>query len=104
MQLSRFKSPNFIKFDYSILFATFGCLNKSEQFKKLPENFPYHHLVKDLRDKLKVICIENENSEEVPLKLNRRLKTELIVYRCELRTVVSKVKFSELNFKTNKDG
>ena len=24
MQLSRFKSPNFIKFDYSILFATFG--------------------------------------------------------------------------------
>ena len=81
----------------------FICLNKSEQFKKLPENFPYYHLVKDLRDKLKVICIENEHSEEVTLKLNRRLKTELIVYRCELRTVGSKVKFSELNFETNKD-
>ena len=81
----------------------FICLNKSEHFKKLPINFPYHHLVKDLRDKLKVICIENEHSEEVPLKLNKRLKTELIVYRCELRTVASKVKFSELNFKTNKD-
>lgn len=82
----------------------FICLTKSDQLKKLPDNFPYHHLVKDLRDKLKVICIENEHSEEVPLKLNRRLKTELIVYRCELRTVASKVKFSELNFKTNKDG
>ena len=77
----------------------FICLIKSEHFKKLSENFPYQFLVKDLRDKLKTICIENEHSEEVALKLNKRLKTELIVYRCELRIVASKVKFSELNFK-----
>ena len=77
----------------------FITLIKSEQFKKLPENYPYKHFVKDLRNKLKNICTENENVEEVPLKLNRKLKIELIVYRCELREVVPKIKFSELNFK-----
>lgn len=81
----------------------FICLVKSEHFKKLPTNFLYYNIAKDLRDKLKVICIENEGVQELPLKLNRRLKIELIVYRCELRAVTSKIKFSELNFKTNKD-
>lgn len=81
----------------------FICLVKSEHFKKLPNNFPYYNIAKDLRDKLKVICIENEGIQELPLKLNRRLKIELIVYRCELRAVASKIKFSELNFKINKD-
>lgn len=81
----------------------FICLVKSEHFKKLPTNFLYYNIAKDLRDKLKVICIENEGVQELPLKLNRRLKIELIVYRCELRAVASKIKFSELNFKTNRD-
>lgn len=81
----------------------FICLVKSEHFKKLPTNFPYYNIAKDIRDKLKVICIENEGIQELPLKLNRRLKIELIVYRCELRAVASKIKFSELNFKINKD-
>lgn len=81
----------------------FICLVRSEHFKKLPINFPYYNIVKDLRDKLKIICIENEGIQELPLKLNRRLKIELIVYRCELRAVASKIKFSELNFKINKD-
>lgn len=81
----------------------FICLVKSEHFKKLPSNFLYYNIAKDLRDKLKVICIENEGVQELPLKLNRRLKIELIVYRCELRAVASKIKFSELNFKINKD-
>ena len=81
----------------------FICLVKSEHFKKLPTNFLYYNIAKDLRDKLKVICIENEGVQELPLKLNRRLKIELIVYRCELRAVASKIKFSELNFKINKD-
>jgi hypothetical protein len=81
----------------------FICLIKSEHFKKLPTNFLYYNITKDLRDKLKVICIENEGVQELPLKLNRRLKIELIVYRCELRAVASKIKFSELNFKINKD-
>jgi hypothetical protein len=81
----------------------FICLVKSEHFKKLPTNFLYYNIAKDLRDKLKVICIESEGVQELPLKLNRRLKIELIVYRCELRAVASKIKFSELNFKINKD-
>ncbi len=74
-------------------------LIKSEQFKKLPENYPYRFFVKDFRNKLKRVCIENSDAEDVPLKLNRKLKIELIVYRCELREVVTKIKFSELNFK-----
>jgi hypothetical protein len=74
-------------------------LIKSEQFKKLPENYPYKFFVKDFRNKLKRVCIENSDEEDVPLKLNRKLKIELIVYRCELREVVPKIKFSELNFK-----
>lgn len=74
-------------------------LIKSEQFKRLPENYPYRYFVTDLRNKLKRVCIENEGAEEVPLKLNRKLKIELIVFRCELREVVPKIKFSELNFK-----
>lgn len=81
----------------------FICLVKSEHFKKLPINFLYYNIAKELRDKLKVICIENEGVQDLPLKLNRRLKIELIVYRCELRAVASKIKFSELNFKINKD-
>lgn len=81
----------------------FICLIKSEHFKKLPNDFLYYTIVKDLKDKLKVICIENEGVQDIPLKLNRVLKIELIVYRCELRAVSSKIKFSELNFKINKD-
>lgn len=81
----------------------FITLIKSEQFKKLPENYPYKFFAKDLRIKLKRVCIENSDAEDVPLKLNRKLKIELIVYRCELREVVPKIKFSELTFKTSKD-
>ncbi len=77
----------------------FITLIKSEQFKKLPENYPYKFFVKDLRNKLKKVCIKNSDTEDVPLKLNRKLKIELIVYRCELREVAPKIKFSELNFK-----
>lgn len=76
-------------------------LIKSDQFKKLPENYPYTIFVKDLRNKLKKVCMENSDVEEIPLKLNRRLKIELIVYRCELREIVPKVKFSELTFNAN---
>ena len=76
-------------------------LIKSDQFKKLPDNYPYRFFVKDLRNKLKRVCLENSDSEEIPLKLNRKLKIELIVYRCELREIVPKVKFSELTFKAN---
>jgi hypothetical protein len=74
-------------------------LIKSEHFKKLSENYPYRYFVTDLRNKLKRVCIENEGAEEMPLKLNRKLKIELIVFRCELREVAPKIKFSELNFK-----
>lgn len=78
-------------------------LIKSEQFKKVPENYPFKHFTIDFKNKLKRICAENEDAEEVPLKLNRKLKIDLIVYRCELRDVVPKIKFSELTFKTNED-
>ena len=81
----------------------FTFLLKSEQYKKLPENYPFRFFVKDFRNKLKNVCIENSDAEELPLKLNRKLKIELIVYRCELREIVPKVKFSELTFKSNKD-
>jgi hypothetical protein len=74
-------------------------LIKSEHFKKLPENYPFKHFIMDFKTKLKWVCAENEDAEEVPLKLNRKLKIDLIVYRCELRDVVPKIKFSELNFK-----
>jgi hypothetical protein len=77
----------------------FIYLIKSEQFKKLPENYPYKFFVKDFRNKLKSVCMENSEAEDVPLKLSRKLKIELIVYRCELREVAPKIKFSELNFK-----
>ncbi len=81
----------------------FILLIKSEHFKKLPENYPFKHFAVDFKNKLKRICAENEDTEEVPLKLNRKLKIELIVYRCELRDVVPKRKFSELTFKSNSD-
>lgn len=76
-------------------------LIKSDQFKKLPDNYPYRFFVKDLRNKLKRVCMENSDAEEIPLKLNWKLKIDLIVYRCELREIVPKVKFSELTFKAN---
>lgn len=78
----------------------FTLLLKSEHLKKISEHYPYHKLIKDLRDKLKHIYLENEDSDFVQIKLVRRVKIDLIIYRCELRSVASKVKFSELNFKT----
>ena len=81
----------------------FILLIKSEQFKKLPENYPFRHFTIEFKNKLKRVCAENEDAEDVPLKLNRKLKIDLIVYRCELRDVVPKIKFSELTFKPNKD-
>lgn len=76
----------------------FTLLLKSEHLKKIMEHYPYYELIKDLRDKLKHIYLENEDSDFVQIKLVRRVKIDLIVYRCELRSVASKVKFSELNF------
>ncbi|HTA63218.1 MAG TPA: hypothetical protein VK835_12210 [Bacteroidia bacterium] len=99
--ISERKSITFM--DLAELTNSFIHLIKSEHFKKLPDNYPFKHFTTDFKNKLKRICVENEGDEEVPLKLNRKLKIDLIVYRCELRDVVPKIKFSELTFKSNTD-
>lgn len=75
----------------------------SEYYKLLPENYPYIRTIKNLRNKLRNICIENETAEEISLKFSKELKIKLIALRCELRTVAMKRSFNELEFNEPKN-
>lgn len=76
----------------------FTLMLQSDQYKNLPETYPYTHDIKRLRNKLKGVCLEMKGLEEMCFRIRKEMKAELIVLRCELRTVAEKKPFNHLDF------
>ena len=88
--------------DLAEITNTFTLLIRSSHFQNLPEPYPYTHKVKELRNKLRIIYTAAEDMEEFHLNLGKNLKIELIVMRCELRTVAPRKTYNQLQFKEEK--
>ena len=76
----------------------FTLLIQSPSFKELPAKFPYTLYIKQLREKLKQLIIENQNEEHIQFKINTENKKELMITRFELSHYIQKKKFTELDF------
>lgn len=76
----------------------FILMTQSDCFIHLPANFPYTKYIIHLREKLKTICIANNNLERIKFRINRENKIELIVTRFELSHFLPKKKFCNLDF------
>ncbi len=88
--------------DLAEITNAFTLIIRSSHFQNLPEPYPYTHKVKDLRNKLRSIYTAAEGLEEFRLNLGKNLKIELIVMRCELRTVALRKTYNQLQFKEEK--
>ncbi len=88
--------------DLAEITNAFTLIIRSSHFQLLPELYPYKYKIKELRDKLKNIYMTAENMEEFNLTLGRSLKIELIVMRCELRTVSPRRTYNQLQFNKEK--
>ncbi len=78
---------------------SFTLIIKSNFFKELPKRYPYTSLILKLREDLKRLCIENEESSELRFRLKIDYKKEIIIARWELANFFPKKNFGELNFK-----
>lgn len=88
--------------DLAEITNAFTLIIRSAHFQNLPETYPYTHKIKELRNKLRGIYGAAEEMEEFRLNLGKSLKIELIAMRCELRTVVPRKTYNQLQFKEEK--
>jgi len=80
----------------------FAQMMDSSHYAQLPENYPYKKTIKDLREKLRMICLQSVDDESTKFNIAKAKRMELIVIRCELRTVARKRPFSQLEFTETK--
>jgi hypothetical protein len=88
--------------DYASMVAVRGAfttLINSSQFRRLPTNYPYTALIKDLEQKLTFIAKQYKHSESIQFRLTQKRKVELIGNRYILADFVPAIKFSEMDFK-----
>ncbi len=98
---SLIKLSNISAIDYDSVIAVrdaFITLLNSSQFKRLPINYPYTALIKELEQKLAFIVKQNKHSESIQLRLTQKRKVELIANRHILADFVPAIKFSEMDF------
>ena len=72
---------------------TFLC--NMEDFKSLPERYPYITEILKLRDKLKVLCLSTKGEEEIALYFDLNTKYQLLIHQYEL-SVFPKITFNQL--------
>jgi len=77
----------------------FTALINSGQFRRLPTNYPYTALIKDLEQKLAFIAKQYKHAESIQFRLTQKRKVELIGNRYILADFVPAIKFSEMDFK-----
>ena len=77
----------------------FMMVIQSRHFKSLPSRYPYIKTILGLKEKLKQICITQEQDDEIRFRLNDKNKIEFIATHYELAQFVPKKTFSQLNFK-----
>jgi len=66
-----------------------------EDFRSLPDKYPYTNDILKLRDKLKALCISTEGEEEFVLYFDFDMKYQLLIHQCEL-SVFPKITFKQL--------
>lgn len=76
----------------------FILMTRSDCFIELPPNFPYKNYILNLREKLKQVCINNNELERIKFRISRENKIELMVTRFELSHFIPKKKFGDLDF------
>lgn len=76
----------------------FTLMAESSHYEQLPTNYPYRKTIKELREKLHAICLQSSDEESTKFRIRKEKRIELIVIRCELRTVARKRPFSQLEF------
>lgn len=82
----------------SALKAAFTTLINSTHFKRLPENYPYLSLVKELEQKISLIAKQHKHIESIQFRLTSNRKAKLIAVRYILADFVPAMKFSEMDF------
>jgi hypothetical protein len=98
---SLIKLSNISAIDYASVVAVrdaFTTLINSNQFKRLPTNYPYTELIKELEQKLAFIAKQYKHSESILFRLTTNRKVELIANRYMLADFVQAIKFSEMDF------
>lgn len=88
--------------DLAEITNAFTLIIRSSNFQLLPNSYPYTNKIKELRNKLKSIYMTAENMDEFHLTLGKSLKIELLVMRCELRTIAPRRTYNQLQFKEEK--
>lgn len=76
----------------------FTALVNSSHFKRLPDNYPYLSLVKELEQKITLIAKQHKHTESIQFRLTLNRKAKLIAIRYILADFVPAMKFSEMNF------
>ena len=98
---SLIKLSNFSVIDYNNIVTvkeTFTALISSNHFKRLPTNYPFTILIKEMEQKLALIAKQHKHYESIRFRLTANRKVELIAIRFMLADFVPPIKFSEMDF------
>jgi chemotaxis protein histidine kinase CheA len=98
---SLLKLSNCLFIDRQSLLAitdAFIRLTETNEFKGLPNNFPYITPVKELRDKLISLISEVKGQDIIRFRLTPRKKAFIMAMRYEMAPFVPSMKFSQLTF------
>ncbi len=98
---SLIKLSNFSAVGYDNIVAVkdaFTALLDSNPFKRLPSDYPFTILIKEMEQKLALIAKQHKHCESIRFRLTANRKVELIGIRFMLADFVPAIKFSELDF------
>ena len=76
----------------------FSAMLASPNFKRLPLNYPYTNLIKELEQQCNSIARQHKKESNFRLQLTAKRKVQFIATRFLLAAFVPKVKFGDLNF------
>jgi hypothetical protein len=77
----------------------FNSLLESKSFAELPPGYPYLETAHELQEKMNAFALANQHKENVKLRLTFKRKAELVSIRHEIKDLVPKIKFGEMDFK-----
>ena len=98
---SLIKLNNFSAIDYDNIVTVkeaFTALMDSNLFKRLPSNYPFTILIKEMEQKLALTAKQHKHCESIRFRLTTNRRVEFIAIRFMLADFVPPIKFSELDF------
>ncbi len=92
---------NYPTIEYSTLHIVkdaFTTLIGSDNFKRLPSNYPNTKFIKELEQKLALIVKQHKRRDQISFRLSQKLKVEVIAKRFMMADFVQFAKFYDLDF------